>query len=285
MSFLKKAVEEEFYNPASTLGAVFYAVVFLAVAYLLGRLFKFAVTRAIQHDKRGLVDRMAAPFLAQLTRVAVYIVLLLIYVHLVPQLRSVGTALLAGVSVASIVIGLAAQNTLGNLIGGFALIVYRPFQVGDRLQIAAPTGVETGAVETLTLGYTVLVTGDNRRVVVPNAVMANAVTLNLSSVDPRTMVTVPLGISYSADIDTARAILMELGQAHPDVQEVASCLVTSLGDSSVQLALRVWCAHPGVSKKIECELYEQLKKRFDREGIEIPFPYRNVIIKERHAVA
>jgi small-conductance mechanosensitive channel len=143
MSFLKRVVETEFYNPASALGAVFYAIVFLCVAWLLGRLLKFVVTRAIERDQRRVVDRMAAPFLAQLARLAVYVSLTLVYVHLIPQLQSVGTALLTGVSVASVVIGLAAQNTLGNLIGGIALIIYRPFQVGDRLQITAPTPTST----------------------------------------------------------------------------------------------------------------------------------------------
>jgi small-conductance mechanosensitive channel len=66
---------------------------------------------------------------------------------------------------------------------------------------------------------------------------------------------------------------------------VTSCLVTALGDSSVQLTLRVCCAEPGISKKIECELYEQAKKGIDQEGIEIPFPYRNIIIKEQPAAA
>ncbi len=149
-----------------------------------------------------------------------------------------------------VVIGLAAQNTLGNLISGIALIVYRPFQVSDRVQLTAPTGVETGTVETLTLGYTVLATSDNRRVVVPNALMANAVTINLTAVDPRTSVAVPIGISYSADVDKAREILLELGKAHPNVDEVASCLVTSLGESSVQLTLRVWCAEPEQNNRV-----------------------------------
>ncbi len=79
-----------------------------------------------------------------------------------PSLRSLETALLTGASVASIVVGLAAQNTLGSLIAGVSLLLYRPFEVGDRAQIAAPTGVETGVVERLTLGYTILAAANGK---------------------------------------------------------------------------------------------------------------------------
>ncbi|MBC8870099.1 MAG: mechanosensitive ion channel family protein [Planctomycetes bacterium] len=285
MNVFRQFVDEEIYNPATPLGAVFYAVVFLLLAWVTGRVLRFLVNRAVEHDRKGLVDRTAAPFLVQLARAFVYVVALLLYVHLIPQLRSVGTALLTGVSVASVVIGLAAQNTLGNLIGGIALLIYRPFRVGDRVQLNAPTGTETGSIETITLGYTILVTGDNRRVVVPNSVMANQITLNLTSVDPRVMVAVPIGIAYTADLDRAKQILVELASQHPQVQEVTTCQVTALGDSSVMLTVRAWCADAGVTKAVEFDLYEQAKRRFDEEQIEIPFPYTNVVLKDRAAVA
>jgi small-conductance mechanosensitive channel len=138
----------------------------------------------MERDHHGLVDRTAAPFVVQLLRVLLYVIALLLYVHLIPGLRGIGTALLAGAGVASIVLGLAAQNTLGNLIAGMTLLLYRPFQVGDRVQVTAPTGLETGVVQVITLGYTILRTENNRRIVVPNSAMANQVTVNLTSVDP-----------------------------------------------------------------------------------------------------
>jgi small conductance mechanosensitive channel len=123
------------------------------------------------------VDRTTINFLAQ---IGVWLFAFISYAHLVPALASLGTAWLAGVSVISVIMGLAAQNTLGNLIAGISLILYRPFKVGDRLQITAPTGLETGTVESLNLGYTVLKTDDNRRVVVPNSAMASQTTINLT---------------------------------------------------------------------------------------------------------
>ena len=214
----------------------------------------------------------------QLSQVVIYVTALVLYTHLIPSLRSLGTALLTGASVSAIVIGLAAQNTLGNFIAGLSLLLYRPLDVGDRVQVTAPTGLEMGTVKSVTLGYTILQTLDNRHVVVPNSLMANQVTVNLTRVNPRVMAMIPVGISYSADIDQARKIMIETAQAHPLVQEVDSCPVTDLGESSVTLSLRAWCATPDHSRQVTYALYEQIKKNFDSAGIEIPFPYRNVIL-------
>ena len=188
---------------------------------------------------------------------------------------------LAGTSVASIVLGVAAQNTLGNLIAGLALLLYRPFRVGDRLQVQAPGGAETGTVESLTLGYTILQTFDNRRVVLPNSVAGSQTTVNLTSLDPRVMASVEVGISYTADIPRARKILLEIAAAHPDVIEAMDCPLTDLGNSSVTLRLRAWCHDQLAAHRLEYALYEEAKTRFAEAGIEIPYPYQNVIVANR----
>lgn len=135
-------------------------------------------------------------------------------------------------------------------------------------------------VESLTLGYTVLQTFDNRRIVVPNGVMASQVMVNLTSKDPRVMATVPVGIGYGADVDKARSILVDLAGAHPLVEAVVGCPVTQLGDSSVLLSLLAWVADSDEARQLTFDVLEQAKKRFDAEGIEIPFPYRDVVLKK-----
>ena len=269
----------QLFNPDFLIGAIFYAAVFIAAAWALGWLIKSVVTRAIQRDRRGLLDHTAAPYVAQLLRMLLYLIALLLYTHMVPALNGIGTALLAGAGVTSVVLGLAAQNTLGNLIAGMTLLLYRPFQVGDRVQVNAPTGLETGVVEVVTLGYTMLRTGDNRRIVVPNSVMASQVTVNLTSVDPRILVTVPIRVGYSADLDKAREILLQLAKEHPHVVEVVGCPLTALGESSVTLSLQAWCADAGLMGQVESDLLEQAKQRFHEEDVEIPWPYRNLVIK------
>src|SRR5262249_46599617 len=202
-------------------------------------------------------------------QIGIYLLALVFYAHLIPALRALGTALLASVSVASVVLGLAAQSTLGNLIAGIALLLYRPFQVGDRVQVTAPTGLETGVVESLTLGYTVLRAADNRRIVVPNSAMASQVTVNLTSTDPRVLARVPLSIGYEADLGKARQVLLELAHAHPRVLQVVDCPVTQLSPMGVTLSLRAWCVAPDTAQQVTFDLYEQANQRFDQEGIQL----------------
>ena len=152
-------------------------------AFLLARALRLALSRLQDSPESGFVDRTAAGFLIRLAQAAVYIFAAILYAHLVPALRNLGTAMLAGASVASVVVGLAAQSTLGNLISGVGLLLYRPFKVGDELEMNLPGGFASAVVENLTLGYTFLRTSDQRRVVVPNSLMASQVTVRLPQKD------------------------------------------------------------------------------------------------------
>ena len=223
---------------------------------------------------------MAVKFVAKLVRYCVYIFAFASYAHIVPVLSGLGTASLTSISILSVIIGLAAQNTLSNLVAGISLLLYRPFQLGDRLQVIAPTGLETGTVESLTLGYTLLKTDDNRRVVVPNSVMANQTTINLTGNDPRVICSVPIGISYDSDIDKARRILLDLASKHEKVKEVCGCPLTQLGNSGLVLTLDVWCADALTATAFRCDLFEQAMKRFALAGIGIPVPQTIVVLKD-----
>lgn len=264
-------------NPRTLAGAVTYGLVLLAAAWIVTRALRIAVGQALARVDRAMIDRTSVTFLTQLAQIAIYVFALTFYAHLIPELRSVGTALLTSVGVVSIVVGLAAQNTLSNVVAGISLVLYRPFEVDDQVQVAAPTGLETGVVESLTLGYTVLRTYDNRRIVVPNSVMATQVTVNLTSRDPKVMLVLPIGIGYGADLDLARSILLGLAQGHADVDSVVDCPVTQLG-SAVTLTLRAWCPTTAAAKRAEYDLYERAKRRFDEARVEIPFPSSNVIV-------
>ncbi len=263
-------------RPNTMSGGLLWAGIFILLG-IAGSLVIRGIARAsLRRDK---ADPTAILFLRPLGQFLLWIVLAVVYAHLIPQLRTIGTALLAGASVISIVLGVAAQNTLGNLIAGIALLVYRPFRIGDRLQVMAPTGVETGIVENVTLGYTVLQTIDNRRVVLPNSLASSQTTVNLTSVDQRIMAAVPIGISYNADIESARKILLEIAQNHSDVVETISCPVIQLGTSSVTLSVRAWCKDALAAQRFEWSVCELAKAKFGAAGIEIPYPYQNVIVK------
>jgi small-conductance mechanosensitive channel len=233
---------------------------------------RITVERVLARDKHDHFDRMAVKFLAKLLRYFVYGFAVVAYTHFVPALSSLGTASLTSISVITVIVGLAAQNTLGNLVAGISLLLYRPFKLGDRLQVVAPTGVETGVVENLTLGYTLLRTDDNRHVVVPNSLMASQTTINLTGHDPRVICAVPFTISYGADIDRARSVIVALAGKHPKAQQVGPCPLTSLGTSGMVLTLDVWCIDAFTAISVRCDLLEQVTKQFSAEGIAIPYP-------------
>jgi len=272
-------------NPATLQGAFLFAIIFAFLAWLIGWILRSSVQRVLARDKHAHLDLMAVKFFAKLTRYAVYVFAFAAYAHFIPALASLGTASLASISLLTVIIGFAAQNTLGNLIAGISLLLYRPFKLGDRLQVVAPTGLETGTVESLTLGYTLLRTDDNRRVVIPNSVMASQTNLNLTNNDPRVICTVPIRISYDSDIDQARSILLTLAGKHPLAVKVCTCPVTQLDAAGIVLTLDVWCADALTAITFKCDILEQAIKQFTQAGIGHPLPQTTVFLADRRQVA
>ncbi len=108
----------------------------------------------------------------------VYLIAAILYFHLIPALRAIGSAVIATAGVGSIVIGLAAQNSLGNIISGISLLIYRPVRLGDEIKVYASAGDETGVVESISLGYTTLTMPRNEKIIIPNSVLTNTIILN-----------------------------------------------------------------------------------------------------------
>ncbi len=175
MPVLDLFVRGDFIDPATLVGAAFYAFLFILVAWFLARLVRVGVRRVAYL----LNDQTACTLLTRLGQVVVYALAVILYFNAIPQLHSVGTALLASAGVASVLFGLAAQTTLSNLVSGFALLFYQPFEVGDRVQLSAPTGLETGVIDEMTMGYILVKTPDDRQIVVPNSVASQQVVVKL----------------------------------------------------------------------------------------------------------
>ena len=266
-------------HPDTLTGALVLLVVFVVAGLILSALVRHAIRLLLDRDREGRVDRMAATFLSRIAAAFVWVLVMILYAHMIPVLDRLGTALLASVSVASIVIGLAAQSTLANIVAGLSLVFHRPFRLGDRIQVTAPTGLETGTVEDVSLGYTVIRTFDNRRVIVANAVLSNAIMVNLTAVDARVMAVVPFQIGYDEDIEAARRLILAEAEAHDAIDEIVGCPVVSLGPSGVNLSLRAWCADAALAMTVTYDLTERVKSRFDVAGIEIPYPYQNVLLR------
>lgn len=171
----------DLFSPHHLIGALLWGGVFLLLALLLTA----AVRRFVRRVEAHLSDVTGVRFASAFAQVLVYLVAFVLYAHLIPELRTLGTALLAGVSVVSVVLGLAAQNTLGNLVAGLSLVLYRAVRVGDRIELATPRGLTHAVVETIALGNTVLrTTVGGKEVIVPNNVTISSVVIRVAGVAP-----------------------------------------------------------------------------------------------------
>jgi small conductance mechanosensitive channel len=191
------------------------------------------------------------------------------------------TSFIAMIGAAGLAIGLALQGSLANFAGGVLILLFRPFRVGEYIEAQ---GV-AGTVDHIQIFHTVLMTPDNKTVVVPNGKLSNDSIVNYSR-QPTRRVDLNIGIDYADDVRKARSILLELatGDARvlPDPEPVV--WLASLGDSSVNLSLRMWTRTEDYWPTF-FDLQELAKERFDAAGITIPFPQRTVHLQRAAAAA
>jgi len=259
-------------RPDTLIGALTYLVIFVGAALVLSRLLRGAVHASM--SRGGHIDRTTVSFLQQMATALIWIVLLILYAHLIPVLKSMGTALLAGASVASVVIGLAAQSTLGNLVAGVSITIYRPFRLGDTLQVAAPTGTEIGVVETISLGYTTLRAPAGHLIVVPNSLAASQVTLNLNPTFAPWPLVIAIRLGRDADLEAARGLALEVAK-ELDAKAVLGCYLTKVETSAVTLELRLVAKDASQRDQLKSALLARLAQRFSAAhlpgtGTEVP---------------
>lgn len=257
------------FNPVTLTGALFYGALVLVVAFLLGKALHFAVRRYLLKADAAGTDSTSVRFLAELANIIVYIVAFIFYAYLIPALSSLGTAWLASVGFLSVIIGLATQSTLSNLIAGISLILYKPFHIGDRLQVLAPTGTEIATVESIDLGYTSLRTPDGRRIVLANSVIATQTNINFSQHLPHMLWEVAVTVSEGKDIPQVRKIFIDVAKTIPKIEKINGCFVSSLTGLGTVITLSTMCLDHGDIAQIKSDLLEQVKKELDEAGIKL----------------
>jgi small-conductance mechanosensitive channel len=220
--------------------------------------------------------------------VVYFLALVLIFIQ-IPPLKSLGENLFAGAGILAAIVGFASQKAFSNIISGVFIILFRPFSVGDTIE---PSSGRKGVVEEITLRHIVIRDYENRRIVIPNSSISDDVIVNSTISDEKIRVHVPFSISYDSDVDLARKLIKEEAEKHPfsldnrDHKElenndpIVDVIVLGLGDFSVNLRAYVWVEDNDHAFTIKNELFESVKKRFDKEGVEIPFPYRTLVMKK-----
>jgi small-conductance mechanosensitive channel len=158
------------------LGASLYGIAFLTVAFILARL----VHRVEKRIETHLSDATGLRFASDLVQILIYVMACIFYAHLIPELRAIATAVLAGAGIVSVVVGLAAQSTLSNLISGVSLVLNRAISIGDKVKLSTSNGFTAPAiVEQLSLGYTLLRDPDGNEILVPNSIMVSNILIRI----------------------------------------------------------------------------------------------------------
>lgn len=215
------------------------------------------------------VDEILKSFLRNVAFAALMVVVLIAALQ---QLGIPTTSLLAMIGAAGLAIGLALKDSLSNIASGVMLIMLRPFRAGDSVKVG---GVE-GVVEQVRIFTTFMRTYQNELIVLPNSEITKQAIINLTH-KPVRRIDINVGIDYRDRIDQARDVLLTLAKAHPKVlksPEIA-VLVTGLGESSVDLSLRVW-AKTADFITTRSDLIEAVHIEFGKAGISIPFPQRDL---------
>jgi len=226
------------------------------------------------------VDETTYSVVRRIITVTIYVIGAIVVISLIPGLPDLVLGMAAGAGIAAIIIGFAAQRALSNVFSGISIAIFRPFRVGDAVEI----GDEYGTVEDITLRHTVIRTWENKRQIIPNSRISEESVINWTIGDLTVLWKVNFGISYDSDIDLARSIILDEINKHPDVMHEedreAKVRVTELGDFAVNLRALFWVADRPTAWGTGTEIRESVKKRFDSEGVEIPFPYRTVVYKK-----
>jgi small conductance mechanosensitive channel len=220
--------------------------------------------------QRAKMDETIQPFLASLLSVGLKVLLL---ITVAGMFGVETTSVIAMFGALAFAVGLALQGTLGHFASGVLLLVFKPYKVGDLVEIG---GGNVGTVEEIQVFNTVLATLDNKRVIVPNGVVTSNVVTNISG-QGIIGVELTFGIGYGDDIDKARKVILAVGKECPYILDdpAQGVVVAELGDSSVNLATRPFAKSENYWPTF-FYMQENVKKAFDREGISIPFPQMDV---------
>ncbi|MGB5591186.1 MAG: mechanosensitive ion channel domain-containing protein, partial [Gammaproteobacteria bacterium] len=257
------------------LGANFGLKLITALAiFVIGRWIARWISRVLEKgmNKAG-TEHTLVVFLRNIVYVGLMVMVILAAVG---QLGIQTTSFLAVLGAAGLAVGLALQGSLANFAAGVLIILFRPFKVGDFIEAGGVAGV----VKAISIFTTTLHTGDNKAIIIPNAQVNSGTITNFSANETR-RVDLVIGVSYSDDLDKVRSIIEGILAADERVLKdpAPTVAVMALADSSVNFTVRPW-ANASDYWGLYFDLQEQIKKSFDKEGISIPFPQRDVYVHQ-----
>ncbi len=261
------------------------AVIYLFVRLLTG-ITKYLFYRSMHKQRKVVLDETKVSFMRRIIVTTIYIIGIAAFLSLIPGMEKVSNSILASAGIMAAAVGLASQDALSNVIGGLFIIFSQPFKLGDFIEVDS---IVKGTVMEITLRHTVIRDAENRMILIPNNKINSSTIINSSYGDTATCAFVEVGVSYTADLDNAIATMRDEIMKHPLLTDHRSedekkngvpqvvIRVTNLGDSAITLRAWAWASSAGNAFAMKCDLLKSVKERFDRENIEIPYPYINVV--------
>ena len=260
--YIDKAIEMIMeYGPQLVL-----AIVVLIIGFIIAN--KLVKISSKLMEKRG-TDPSLRPFITGLINV---LLKALILISVADMVGIETTSFVAIIGAAGLAVGLALQGTLANFAGGVLILIFKPYKIDDLIEAQG----HTGSVKEIQIFVTILLTPENKTVIIPNGAISNGSITNYTK-EGKIRVDLTIGIAYNADLKTAKRVLTEVMQNHPKVLKNPAPFVgiAELGDSAVNLAVRPYC-EPGDYWDVYFDIYEAGKEILDANNVEIPFPQVDV---------
>ena len=250
------------YGPKTVIAIVGLIVGFWVINHFVGTLEKHLISRT---------EKTLATFLKSLLSIFLKAILL---ITIASYIGIETTSFIAVLGAAGLAVGLALQGSLGNFAGGVLILFFKPFKVGDLIDAQG----YIGTVKEIQIFNTILLSADNRMIVIPNGSLSNGALVNINH-EPKRRVDFVFGVGYGDDIDKVKSIIDKVSSADDRVlSDPAKVIVLSeLADSSVNFTVRLW-VNTSDYWGVYFDVHEAMKKAFDAEGISIPFPQRDVHI-------
>jgi MscS family membrane protein len=236
----------------------------------------------VTHKTESKVDDIVFDLLVRFSKFIIYIAAIIISLDL---LGINVVPFIAGAGIAGVAIGFAAKDTLSNLIAGVLLIIDRPFEVDDRIEVwNAPAGSATwGDVIDIGLRATKIKTTDNIVIIIPNNEIMLRDIINYTIISENIRVRINIGIAYDADLQKAKKAVLKVAKATEWVLDdpPPKVVVRNFGESAVDLQLRVWIHDARRRMDTISDITDKVKEAFDAEGIEIPYPKRDIYVHQK----
>lgn len=269
------------------------------VERILVSLLRSAYTRA---KAQGHDEVTRYRFFRNATRSVVAIIALGMIAYTIPSIRSFTVTLFAGAGILAALIGFSAQKAFSNIISGIFIVAFKPFRVGDNILIGSSAmgpGIpdRSGIVEDITLRHTVVLTFENRRIIIPNSIISDEFIVNSTIRDAATCEYIEVPVSYTTDLEKAIRVLQEVCLSHKDhidrrtaseleqEHEALPVRLVRLGDSSLILRAYAWARDPVTARMMHYDINRTIIERFRAEGIEIPYPTRKLVHGNTPALA